>query len=295
MLYRFLVLVWFFIISGQAFGSAPSSAPLFSNLTKTYDLHNPQNLALRQKTQGQIKDAKIEAVITPTEDFWQPLQPKLNDSLKQKIVNYQKNIDHDNNFNKTGSLNEEKYTSQLNSIKNDFLQYYLDKQVVNGFIIGKIKQSNPGIDSLEKSVQNIGDFSNKPQAKAQPLSAHANPSMEESALPEPEEWKVDVGSKIDFLRQKGRTWFNCPLFNSEANIEAGGFSHFNYNVKVYKELSVLEDTTSPFSIVKTSVEVNPQDSYGAVNTNLTEKLNVSYTSFFTRKDNSIRFNYQTSF
>lgn len=293
MLYRFWVLVLFFIISYQAYGSTPVPAPLFLNLTKNYDLKNKQNLTLREKSKKGVQLAQENAVLDQEPDFWAGLHPTLTDGQKAQITEFKKiNDQQEHNAGVTGGplYQQQQQSDRLNNIKSDFFNHYLNDQLLNGWLVPTLKKANPSIENLEKGVKKLGDVggdNKKPEAVA---SKAVDP-----LTPKEDEWKLEVGTRFDLLRQKGRGWFNCDLFNSEAQVDAGGFRSVSYRVNINKELIFSKDPSVPFHVVRAAVIASSGGQVGEISTKLSENLNLNYANEFNTHINSMGINYSIGF
>jgi hypothetical protein len=301
MLYRFGVFSIFFLLSNQSYAVSPVPAPLFSNFTKNYDLTNKQNLTLRQKTQAGTKLAEEEAILDSEPDFWAGLSPKLTDSQKNKIIEFNKLNDQERHH--MGAIGgpvfqQQEQSNRLEDIKSDFMNTYLNDQVLNGWLVPTLKKANPRIENLEKNVQKLGDIGgdNKPPATppATPVVT-STPASEPTPTPEDVEWQVETGTRFDLLRQKGRGWFNCDLFNSEAKVDVSGFRRVNYSLNVHKEIVLTKDTSIPFHVVRAALSATSEGQVGEVNTRLSENLNFNYANEFKTHNNSFIFNYSVKF
>lgn len=300
MLYRFLVVSLFLTVGPNAWGKTPDPAPLFLNYTKTYDLNNKKNLALRQKSKKGVQLAEEQAVLTAEADFWEGLAPKLTEGQKNKIAEFNKINAHQEH--QTGAFGGPIYqhhqqNERLESIKSDFLNTYLNDQVLNGWLVPTLKKANPSLDNLEKNVKKLGEIGadNKEEVESTPAEEAKTQEMVAQETPKEEEWQVDTGTRFDLLRQRGRGWFNCEFFNSEASIDAGGFNKLNYKIKVHKDLVISDDPELPFHVVRAALSSTQDGQVGEINTKLSENLNLSYTNEFNNHNSSVIFNYAIGF
>jgi hypothetical protein len=289
MIYRFCI-AFMSLFCCSLCWAASSPEPYFMRYTKIYDLKNQKKLLLRKKTKASVQESQVQILLEKEEDVWSDLSPELTPEISQQIKSYQEDLARQNEINQN-AFYEVKNSQKLENIRDNFMKHYLEKRVVNGFIIKNIKKSNPSIDNLEKGVKKLSGE----EVEEKKIPNPEPPSDKEVAQVPEESWNIDVGSRFDFIRQRGRTWFNCDFFNSEAKIDAGGFSRLNYQVRISKDLSLSEDKFSPFAVVKTSLEVNQEETSGQINTNLSENLQLNYTSLFSSKDSVVQFFYNIKF
>jgi hypothetical protein len=307
MLYRFCALVLFFLLGKLAYGAAPTPAPLFLKFTKSYDLKNKNNLTLRQKNKQGVQLAEEQVVLATEPDWWAGLNPKLTEGQKAQITEFNKiNDQRDNHSGVTGGplYQQTQQTERLNNIKNDFMHSYLNDQVLNGWLVPTLRKANPGIENLEKGVKKLGEVGGDNKSnpnQAPPAAAKVDPKDNTLKVPgtTPEKKDegpvIDVGTRFDLLRQKGRGWFNCDLFQSEAQVDMGGFRGFNYQVKIHKEVVLSDDPAMPFHVVRAALSSTREGQIGELNTKLTEHLNLNYANEFNTHNNSVIFNYGINF
>lgn len=249
--------------------------PYFSSLIKKYDVSNAGNLLKRITPKGEVH---VSSPVPPEVDsFWQDLTPQMTPQLAQQINQYEKNMK-----NYSFNQNFEQQSDQLDKIKSGFMRHYLEKRVLNGFIIKRIKESSPGLNNVENQVKNLSGEG--PVTK-----------ISKAKTSEPEDtWNIDVGTRTDWIRQRSRAWFNCSLFNSEARIDAAGFSRLNYELKISKSL-VIDDATTAFSVFHTALVVNNEETSSLIKTNISRNLELNYQSVFSRADNIFQVNYNIEF
>lgn len=292
---KYRILVYFFLfLKALPCYSQVEPEPIFAKLIKKYDVKNKQNLNKRIIVKGQ---EHFETPKPPQiEDVWTELAPELSSEVSNEIAAYQKDHTPTPWFSSPRYVNEQQQSNRLESIKDSFLKHYLDKKLLNGFVVKKLKENNPSLGNLENGVKKLSG-EDVPSAPAPALSPEEAKLAQEAALKAAQEdtWKIDTGTRVDWLRQRSRAWFNCSYFNTEAKMDAGGFSKFNYEVKLSRSLELSEDKHSPFGLIETSVLVNKDDSSGNIRTHLTEHLQLNYQSLFNRKDNIVHFNYSILF
>ena len=245
--------------------------PYFSSLTKSYDVDNKINLFKRKTVSGEVHVSEKKPV--EIDSIWNDLLPELSPGVASEINQYQKNI-QTFSFN----ANYQDQSNQLEKIKSNFIKHYIEKRVINGFVLKRIKESNASLSNVDSKVKS--------------LSGQA--PIEKAVVSADDEWQVDVGTRTDWFRQRSRAWFNCSLFNSEAKVDLGGFSRFNYELKISKSL-VLNTEDRPFSVFHTALLVNNNETSSLIKTNISRNLELNYQSVFSRSDNIVQLNYNIGF
>ena len=255
--------------------------PYFTTLTKKYDVDNKENLLKRRVSSGEIHVSEIKP--PEVDSFWNTLTadltPELTPQVTNKIHTYNQNM-KSLSFQSNWQAQED----QLEDIQSGLVKHYLEKRLLNGFIIKRIKESSSGLASVEDRVRS--------------LSGQETPTTKNSTkvkvASDEKSWHVDMGTRTDWIRQKSRAWFNCDLFNSEARVDAAGLSRLNYEVKLSKSL-VVDDINRPFSIFHTAFVLNNKETSSLFKTNLTRRLELNYQSVFSRNDQIVQVNYNLEF
>ncbi len=281
MLYRFFCCFLFFIFNYNFCIAKQHSNPLFSKYLTPYDIKNINNVDHRKTN---ILDEETHITEFYRDDFWDELIPRIPKHIENSIVEYNKNVEKENFFNK-----ENRQDAQLENIKDNILKYYLEKQVLNGFIVKTIKKTNPSLKNIDNQVRVLSG--NEPI-----ISNKKEPQTQTKTVEEPQEdfWKIDTGARTDWLRQRSKAWFNCSLFSSEAKVDLGSFSRFRYELKLHRKFQLTEEVV-PFGQFQTVFLIKNEETSSLIKTNLTQNLELNYQNIINQSNNIVQLNYSFNF
>lgn len=249
--------------------------PYFTHLTKTYDISNKSNLLKRKRSKGDVHvtEKKPLEVIS----FFDDLTPEIDKRLARRVEVFEK----EKTDYKKYENNEVEEFEALDKLGDRFLGHYLEKTVLNKFVVNHARRNSTFIDSLGRKKRK--DEVN-PDFKKEPNEMSVNENKDD----------VDYGHKTNWLARRTEIWLNNDMFNSTAHFSLSGLSGVNYQIRLWKTIQ-FDEKDDIFNNLTYQFLIENETTYALLQTAFAQDLNLNYKAVFSGSDHQLFVSYRLNF